>query len=227
MLDLINLKKNYGRHEVLKDINLHFPKGEVAGIAGSNGAGKTTLFRCICGLEAPDSGQVIYQGKDLKDVLGFLPTTPWFFSKMTAKEYLHLLCNARNVIHPDFDAFNVFELPLGAYAENFSTGMKKKLALTGLLLQGNEVFVLDEPFNGVDLQGNFLMNDLIRKLKNLHKIVLLSSHIFSTLRDNCDVLYHLKDGQIQVQYRKDSFDLIEKELLVHEGGHKIDQLKLR
>ena len=96
MIELKNVSKKYGSKEILKNISILFEKGKVYGIMGENGAGKTTLFNCIAGLEKFD-GEINSDLKILKNELGLLTTEPFFFQKMTGKEYLQLLCNARNI----------------------------------------------------------------------------------------------------------------------------------
>ena len=133
MIKIKELNKHYGNNEVLKEINMEFLKGKVYGIVGENGAGKTTLFRCIAGLENYN-GEIISQITPLKNHLGLLLTDPFFFSKITGKEYIRLLCNARNKKNINIDQKNIFDLPLNQYASTYSTGMKKKLAITAILL---------------------------------------------------------------------------------------------
>ena len=211
MLIVQNLSKKYGSHRILDKINLSFGKGEVHGLVGENGAGKTTLFKCIAGLEFYE-GEVIYDMGILKNVTGYLPTFPYYFSNMSGYEYLLLLCKARGVQVNNIFEFNFFDLPLKQYAETYSTGMQKKLAITGLLLQKNQVFILDEPFNGVDISSNMVIKDILAKLKSLDKIIIMSSHIFSSLQDSCDYLHYLKDGKIKTSLPRGSFDQIEMEM---------------
>ena len=94
MIRISRLNKSYGKNEVLKNITLEFSKGNVYGVVGENGAGKTTLFKCIAGLESYN-GEIISEINPLKNHLGLLLTDPFFFSKITGKEYIRLLCNAR------------------------------------------------------------------------------------------------------------------------------------
>ena len=223
MISINSLSKSYGKYTVLHDINLTFRKGEVCGIVGANGAGKTTLFKCIAGLES-FNGNIQYNGEQLKNVTGYLPTELFFFSKMTGSEYLQLVCNARDLKEINIENSNIFDLPLNQYAESYSTGMKKKLALTGLLIQKNEVFILDEHFNGVDIQSNIIIREIILKLKQLGKIVIMSSHIFSTLNDSCDHLHYLKDGIIKSSALKGEFEQIENEMKSGNAGNRIADL---
>jgi ABC-2 type transport system ATP-binding protein len=226
MIEINGLSKSYGNHPVLNGIQLTFRRGEVHGIMGENGAGKTTLFNCIAGLTSY-TGSIAYDRGLLKNELGYLPTELFFFSKMTGEEYLQLLCNARDIKYNNLKDNNLFELPLKQYAETYSTGMQKKLAITGLLLQKNEVFILDEPFNGVDIHSNLIIQEILRKLKELNKIVLMSSHIFSTLHDSCDYLHLLKEGRITQSVSKGNFEQIESEMK-HEGiGNKVADILMR
>ena len=163
----------------------------------------------------------------LKNYIGYLPTEPYFFSHMTGLEYLQLLCNARNIELVNPEEKNIFELPLQQYAINYSTGMKKKLALMALLLQGNEVLILDEPFNGVDIQSNILITEILHQLKAKGKTILISSHIFSTLAENCDEIYLLKDGCIVEKAGRERFSELEEAMKTITIGNKIERLGLK
>lgn len=225
MIEIHGLSKKYGTKEVLKNINVQFQKGCVYGIVGENGAGKTTLFRCIAGLEDYD-GKIVSDIEPIKDYLGLLLTEPFFFSKITGREYIQLLCNARKVEIENIDERNIFELPLNQYASTYSTGMKKKLAITAILLQKNDFFILDEPFNGVDIQSNIIITEIIHKLRELNKMVIISSHIFSTLSETCDEIHLLKSGEFIRVVQKDEFSSLENEMKEITIGNKIDKLEL-
>lgn len=225
MIHIQSLYKSYGSTKVLDDINVSFSAGEVYGIVGKNGSGKTTLLKCIAGLEEYQ-GAISYSGATLKNTTGFLPTEPHLISKITGLEYLTLLTQARGL--PDFDPehWNVFDLPLKKYAETYSTGMKKKLALTGILLQRNEVIILDEPFNGVDLLSNILIKELIMRLKELGKIVLLTSHILSIVEEICDKMHYLEKGVLGSEIFPEHFGTIETEMKKTGDIYNIGQLDL-
>jgi ABC-2 type transport system ATP-binding protein len=205
---------------------MEFYKGNVYGIVGENGAGKTTLFRCIAGLESY-SGEIISDVTPLKNHLGLLLTDPFFFTMITGKEYIRLLCNARGKTNLDIDSKNIFDLPLNQYASTYSTGMKKKLAITAILLQENEYFILDEPFNGVDIQSNIILTEIILKLKELNKIVIISSHIFSTLSETCDEIHLLRKGEQIKSVQKSGFKNLEQEMKEMTIGNRIDKLDLK
>ncbi|WP_010520697.1 ATP-binding cassette domain-containing protein [Aquimarina agarivorans] len=183
MIELKNISKSFGNHKVLHSISMQLKQGKVYGIVGHNGAGKTTLFRCIANLENY-KGNITSTYGSIKDQLGYLMTEPFIFDKVTGKEYIQLLLNARNLKNVDIDSQNIFDLPLNQYASSYSTGMKKKLTLTAILLQKNNYFILDEPFNGVDIQSNLVIIEIIQKLKELNKTLLISSHIFFNISRN-------------------------------------------
>lgn len=226
MISINGLNKRFGSNEVLNNVCLTFEKGHVYGVVGENGAGKTTLFRCIAGLEAYE-GEIVSHLTPLKNHLGLLLTDPFFFPKITGREYIRLLCNAREVNLVDIDTRNIFDLPLDQYASTYSTGMKKKLALTAILLQENEYFILDEPFNGVDIQSNIILTEIILKLRMLGKVVLISSHIFSTLSETCDEIFLLRKGESPRRVMKNDFQLLEEEMKSVTIGNRLDRLDLK
>ncbi len=226
MIQVKQLSKFYGSKRVLNNISCTFEKGKVYGVVGENGAGKTTFFRCIAGLEKFD-GKLISGYTKFKNHLGFLATTPYMMDKMTGKEYIQLLLNAREQSVTELEAKNIFGLPLKQYAATYSTGMKKKLALTALLLQENDCLILDEPFNGVDIQSNILITAIIKQLKALEKTVIISSHIFSTLAEACDVIYVLSNGELIKEVAQKDFPSLEAEMRRVSIGNKVEQLSLK
>lgn len=226
MIKIEDLSKHFGSKQVLKDINISFKRGSVYGIVGENGSGKTTLFRCLCGLEKFE-GKIISDLNNLKSRIGLLLTEPYFLSKLTGKEYIQLLLNARDIKTSNIDDRNIFNLPLNEYATSYSTGMKKKLALTAILLQDNDLFIFDEPFNGVDIQSNMMIVEIIKKLKDLNKTVIISSHIFSTLSETCTEIHVIKNGEFVKQVLPNDYHLLESEMREFAVGNLIQKLNLK
>jgi|SRR5690625_1369078 len=226
MIKIENLSKKYGAKKVLKNINIEFKQGNVYGIVGKNGAGKTTLFHCISGLEKYD-GKINSKFQTIKNHLGLLQTEPYFFSRITGIEYIRLLSNARDVELENIKSKNVFDLPLNQYTSTYSTGMKKKLALTAVLLQENDIYLLDEPYNGVDIQSNIIITEIINQLKNLNKTILISSHVFSTLKETCDQIHLLDNGEFIKSVNKNEFENLEQEMKQITIGNKIKNMKLK
>lgn len=225
MIKINNLSKSFGKKQVLKDINITLEEGKIYGIVGRNGSGKTTLFRCLTGLEYYN-GKIESKLSPLKNHIGFLQTAPYFLDKITGREYLQLFCNARHQTGIDFDEQNAFELPLDQYANQYSTGMKKKLALMAILLQDNQILILDEPFNGVDIQSNIVINEIILRLKNKGKTLLIASHIFSTLNDCCDEIHLLEEGTFTQRVFPEDFGALEAEMKAFVLGDQVDRLNI-
>jgi ABC-2 type transport system ATP-binding protein len=223
MIKVRNLNKSFGKFLILKDINLELEMGKVYGFVGENGSGKTTLFKCIAGLENFE-GTINSDYEPLKNHVGLLLAEPHFIGKMTAREYIILMCNARGISYEEIEKQNIFELPLDRYASLYSTGMKKKLALFAILLQKNDFFILDEPFNGVDIQSNMMITELILKLKNSGKTLIVSSHIFSSLTDISDEIFLLKNGQIGKSFNKEKYELLEAEMKKNSYTKKLSDL---
>ncbi|MFD2744115.1 MULTISPECIES: ABC transporter ATP-binding protein [Sphingobacterium] len=203
MLNLIGLQKFYGKKSVLNDLNFQFTEGQVYGIVGPNGAGKTTLFRCLIGLE-DFAGRIQRNENAAKQHIGYVPAEPYFLPKITGKEYLTLLLEARNKSVQEDAAYHVFDIPLDQYINTYSTGMKKKLALLGSLLQNNHIYIFDEVYNGLDFQSCLMVTDIIQRLRSQGKLILMASHIFSLMEETCDTILYLKEGKFDmISERKD------------------------
>lgn len=223
MIKIENLEKSFGKNSVLNQLNAQFPSGEISGLVGRNGAGKTTLFQCIAGLE-DYSGNISSNHTQLKDRIGYLSTAPFMLSRITGREYIQLLSNARGK-NKDFDnRKNIFELPLDRYADKYSTGMKKKLALTAIMLLENDYYLFDEPFSGVDLDSNIIIKAIIKKLKDLGKTVIISSHIYDTLTQICDSISVLEKGKITRRVTEGEYHQLESILENNTVNDLVDQL---
>ncbi len=216
LLTLDQLNFSYGAKKVIQNLSLNMEAGRVYGIVGDNGAGKTTLFNLIAGGLQPQSGQIHYAGKP-QDI-AYLETDPYFYPYMTGKEYLRIIQPA----HTDaIDRWNaIFELPLQEYASHYSTGMKKKLALLGVLLLDKPLIILDEPFNGLDLKSCEIIHYIIQRLRQTGKTVILSSHILETMLNNADVISFLEEGTVFRTYDKPQFHELEK-LVKARFTHKV------
>lgn len=211
MIRIQNLEKSFGTKKVLANITFTFNSGIVYGMVGNNGSGKTTLFRCIAGLEEY-SGSISSSFTPLKNHLGYVVAEPYFLPKITGEEYLTLLAEARGIKNIDYERWNIFELPLKQYISTYSTGMKKKLSIIAVLCQNNELYILDEPYNGLDMQSAILLTEIIKKLKSLGKTIVISSHIFATLSDSCDEIILLENGLFTDHVLKANFNDLQEVL---------------
>ncbi|HMU10779.1 MAG TPA: ATP-binding cassette domain-containing protein [Ferruginibacter sp.] len=212
MISVKNLVVLFNDHAVLKNITVDFETGLVHGIVGLNGAGKTTFFNVLAKMLTPASGELIQNGKALgiKDS-AYLETNNFFFSRITGNEYLKIF-NQTNAGFNLAALQDYLKLPLDELIENYSTGMKKKLALLAVLKQDKPVFILDEPFNGLDLETNKILEIIISSLKQKQKTVFVSSHIIDPLLSVCDKIHLLEDGCFVKTYLKNDFSKIEEDL---------------
>lgn len=165
MIELKNLCLAYGSHLVLDELTATWSVPGIHGIAGLNGAGKTTLFNAVAGYKKPVSGSLHFgQRTLLKEDVFFLETSPYFYPNITGNEYLSLFSLTAN--HFDGKLLSeVFQLPLHDLIDHYSTGMKKKLAIMAMLKKDKPIYLLDEPFNGLDLESNHVLEVLLTLLK--------------------------------------------------------------
>ncbi len=207
MLAIQNIHFTYGNKPVLSDLSLSIPDGEIHGILGPNGSGKTTFFRLVTGWLKPHDGSIAWQGQPLsKRQTAFLETEPYFYPYLKGMEYLRLIRDAPEQI----EKWNqLLDLPLEELTDNYSTGMQKKLAFLGTLLQERPVLILDEPFNGVDYAGNEVMMAIIRRQGVLKGATLISSHILSTLTHVCSRISLLGNGKILQTFEREDFAALE------------------
>ncbi len=206
MLEIINLNVQYLDQVILSNINCIMHPSEVIGLYGKNGAGKSTLFNAIDN-NINFSGQILLDNQPIKkDKVAFLETENYFYPYITGAEYLSYFFNKKNQNHQQWVPF--FNLPLHQYIHQYSSGMKKKIALLGVLLLDRPIIILDEPFNGVDYETVLLIYDIVKLLKTQNKIVLMSSHITETLQTTCDKIFSIKDTLINKVYLQEDYHLL-------------------
>ena len=212
MISIENLKVSYADNNVLKCVNLSIPSSSIHGLVGLNGSGKTTLLNTLYGLKEKQAGSISYNSLPIeKSKIAYLESVNYFYPYITGKEYLRMF-QTQNV-NFNIDKWNeLFELPLNKLVEDYSTGMKKKLALMGVLCLNREILILDEPFNGVDLETVQKIKSLLIKLKDSNKTIIITSHILESLLSLCDLLSYLNNGIIQFSKERKDFGSVEKEI---------------
>jgi ABC-2 type transport system ATP-binding protein len=200
----------FGAMQVLRDVTMHVPAGEIFGFIGPNGAGKTTTIRMMATLLEPDEGRVLVDGIDVveapsevRKVLGFMPDSFGVYDRITVDEYLEFFAASHGIAlgqrKRTIEA--VMELTeLGPLRDRLvaamSKGMKQRLAIARTLLHDPKVLILDEPANGLDPRARIEMRSLIEELQRLGKTIMLSSHILTELSDMCTSVAILERGRL-------------------------------
>ena len=233
MIELEHVTKNYGGIPALRDVSLHVPKGQTAGLLGRNGAGKTTALNLMTGYFPPTEGKVRIAGKDMlsdprtcKRMIGYLPEKPPLYDEMTVEDYLAFVCELREVVRKANRAHVNEIIELCALKEvrrrvigHLSKGYRQRVGIAQALCGAPEILILDEPTVGLDPRQTVEMRELIRKLGKDHTVV-FSSHILSEVQQLCSRVIILHEGRM-IQ----SIDLTEKEadtirLRIRAAGQK-------
>lgn len=213
MISIKDLSVSYKKNEqVIQDLNLQMQGNCIHGIVGLNGAGKTTLLNAMFGLKKSNKGEMLSSDEKLsKKLISYLPTESYFYSNITGREYLALFKNT------DFDIEKwntLFLLPLDKVIDAYSTGMKKKLALMGILKLDKPILILDEPFNGLDIETSRIIRSILLKLKEKGKTIVVTSHIIETLTNMCDEIHYLESGNIKYSVAKPDFKEFEDRIFL-------------
>ncbi|MBR5388195.1 MAG: ATP-binding cassette domain-containing protein [Clostridia bacterium] len=201
LIILKNIVKSFKRQTVLDNISISVCKGEIFGIVGNNGAGKTTLLKIMRGLLAPNDGE-IYRCDGIR--VGSLISSPKLYGDMTAFENLKIFSISKGYKFSKEELLSVLEnVGLSAIEKKlvskFSTGMKQRLGIAFALVGNSDVLLLDEPFNGLDIDG---IIDLRNLLLNLHEkygtTIVISSHNLDELAKIITRLCIIRNGKLLV-----------------------------
>ena len=199
----VNINSHYlGGNLILEDINLRIPDGKVLGLVGTNGSGKSTLLRLMSGVYVPDSGIVLYDGKNATDPkvredVFFLPDDPFYAGQTTGKgifdTYLTFYPNLdRELYHRLLERFKLDE---NAHQRNFSKGMRRQFYIAIALSARPKYLLLDEAFDGLDaFTKKTVIEEINRAVEENDSTVVISSHALSELETFCD-LYALIDNR--------------------------------
>ena len=193
VLELKDIKKSYGKHQVLKGVNMTVNKGDIYGLVGKNGAGKTTLFKVVLGLSHFEGGTVsIFGGKDNRENrrnrsrIGFFVGAN-FYGYLNARQnldYFRRLKGIKEVSEVDrvLDLVGLNTDAARKPAKMFSLGMKQRLGLANAMLGNPELLIFDEPTNGLDPQGIMDVRHMIQRVNEEYgTTIIVSSHILGEL----------------------------------------------
>lgn len=198
-----HVSKAFGKEQVLKDVNLIIPPGQICGIVGNNGSGKTVLMKCICGFLHSDSGRIFVNEKqvgkdcDFPDSLGVIIETPGFIPNLSGYQNLKILAALKARIGKNEIMETLKRVGLSPAMKKpvakYSLGMRQRLGIAQAIMENPNVLILDEPFNGLDKAGVAQMRELLKELKTQGKAVLLASHNAQDIEELCDAVHEMED----------------------------------
>jgi len=226
LLSTKDLCKKYGKHEILKNVNMDIPKGSIFGLVGRNGAGKTTLMRILTGLAEPTSGTYSIAGIKSNDKkiltvrrrMGSIIESPAIYRNLSAYDNIKL--QYINLGMTSFESIpellNLVELQDTGKkkAGKFSLGMRQRLGIAVALCGNPDILILDEPINGLDPQGIIQMREILLRINHeKHTTILISSHILEELSklathyafiEKGEILQELSSSELMAKVRKAS-----------------------
>jgi ABC-2 type transport system ATP-binding protein len=210
MLDVRGLTKKYRNRAVVDRVTFTVPPGQVTGYLGPNGSGKSTTVKMLAGLLPATSGQILWNGADIrhdlvgfKRQLGYVPEEAFVYPHLSGLEYLQLIGRLRQlpeslVERKSTELLRLLWLhehrfsPISAY----SKGMKQRVLIAGALLHDPELLILDEPLSGLDITSAMLLHELIAELARHGKTILYISHVLEVTEKVCSRVIMLYQGRI-------------------------------
>ena len=238
-----DLKKFYGAKAAVDGLDLEVPRGSFFGFLGPNGAGKSTTIRMLTGLIPADSGSIEILGYKLgeqelevKRRIGLVPDESLLFDRLTGIEYLEFVGRlygldrhaARERGRGLLDLFELHE-DRKIIAE-YSKGMRKRIAMAASLIHHPELFLMDEPFEGVDAVGARLMKDILLDLVRRGATIFLTSHVLEVVERLCDRVAIINNGRIVTsgtlaELRAGGESLEDAFVRIVGGGHSLERLE--
>jgi len=212
VIETNQLTKRYGDLIAVNNINLKLSEGDVFGFGGPNGSGKTTTMRMLATLLSPDYGEAYVCGKsiythpqEIRRLVGFMPDFFGVYDDMTVIEYLEFFAAAYRINGPARRAVCEEKLELvdmafkrDAMVNQLSRGQTQRIGLARVLLHEPQVLLLDEPASGLDPRARIEIRNLLKKLGEMKKTVIVSSHILPELADVCTRVGMIEKGVLIV-----------------------------
>ncbi|MDD2797071.1 MAG: ATP-binding cassette domain-containing protein [Bacteroidales bacterium] len=214
MLQTNNVVKQYAGHLALNGVSVHVPEGSIYGLLGPNGAGKTTLIRIVNQIIAPDSGEVLLNGKPITmdDVrhIGYLPEERGLYKKMKVGEQAMYLAQLKGLDSKEakkrigvwFEKFEITDW-WNKKVEELSKGMQQKVQFITTVIHEPKLLIFDEPFSGFDPVNAVLLKNEILELKRKGATILLSTHNMNSVEELCDQISLIDHSNVVLQGRVD------------------------
>mgnify|MGYP002594109503 CR=1 FL=1 len=206
LIEIQDVVKRFGEQTVLDHVSLSVTPGKIYGIIGRNGSGKTVLFKSICGFVLPDAGKILVRGKQVgKDVdipqgIGIIIEHPGFLRDYSGFQNLKLLARLQKKITDEKIKESIRLVGLDPEDKKkvgkFSLGMRQRLGIAQAIMEGQDILILDEPFNALDYKTYEDVKAIIRMLKAEGKTIFLTSHHFKDIEQLCDQVYSIEDCRL-------------------------------
>lgn len=212
-LRISQLTGGYGPIPVLKDVDFSVENGEIVGLIGLNGAGKSTTIKNVIGLLTPQKGEITIDGLTIKESpeayrkqIGYIPETPSLYEELTLREHIEVTAMAYDI--PSDVAFQRAEALLKTFRldnklewfpANFSKGMKQKVMVLCAFLIEPSLYIIDEPFLGLDPLAINALLELMGQMRDEGAAILMSTHILATAEKYCNRFVVLHNGEVRAQ----------------------------
>jgi Cu-processing system ATP-binding protein len=203
MIEIKNISKQFGKLQVLNDVNTSFQAGQCIALIGPNGSGKTTLIKSILRMVIPDKGSISFAGKDIgtdwtyRARIGYMPQTGRYPDAATIGQVISMMKDIRSEV-PELDEDLVKTFGLRTlYSKrtgNLSGGTRQKLSAALAFLFSPDVLILDEPTAGLDPLSSEKLKEKIIQEKDSGKLILITSHILSDLDDLVTEVAYMQEG---------------------------------
>ena len=204
MIEIKEIKKNFGKLEVLKGFDFSLSKGKITAILGPNGSGKTTFIKSILGLVIPSGGEIQFEGKSIykdweyRKNIGYLPQIARFPENLKVKELFTLIEDVRGESGSANKLIDLFDLNefLNKRLRQLSGGTRQKVNLVLTFMFDCPIYILDEPTSGLDPIALIRLKDLVKEKKALGKTFLVTTHIMNLVEEIADELIFLLEGKV-------------------------------
>ena len=207
LIELRNVSKSFKGLSLFENLSVSFEKGKIYGIVGHNGSGKSVLFKMMCGFIFPDQGSVIVNGEELgknkrfPKNFGIIIDKPGYLGDKTGFENLRYLADIQNKISDEKIKEILEKVGLShtimQKVKNYSLGMKQKLAIAQAIMEDQEILLLDEPFNGLDVDSVENIRALLRSLNKQGKTIFLTSHNNEDIDILCDHVFRVRNYSLE------------------------------
>ncbi len=226
ILEIRNLRKSYKDLTAVNDLSFSVEKGEIHGILGPNGAGKSSTINCILGIVTPDSGKVVFDGKDnlkkWKSNIGYVPQELAIYDELTAEENIRFFCSLYKFSSADVKAKVEKALDFvgltdvrNKKAGTFSGGMKRRLNMACAIVHEPKLIIMDEPTVGIDPQSRNRILENVKKLNEAGATILYTTHYMPEVEEICSKLTVIDHGKIIASgTKRDIITMIGKDVLL-------------